>query len=211
MCTYAYVINTHARCCWDAARIINSREVYECHFRLTHHHRRAMDKRQKYSIKEKVAMDKRQKYSIKEKVSSSSAPSGKLNHNEPQCSYMYGGLADLRRQTYLLKSPLKDNNTAAPRQNRREAPQLYCNAATAAAKLHAAAAGPSSTGCDAVKINPLLNRSDGGGSEALFHGQTSKIRRTKEREMMSAIMEVASHGETLSILLIMTRAFHCCS
>ena len=142
-------------------------------------------------------MDKRQKYSIKEKLPSSSVPSAaRRGHVEPQCSYMYGGLGDLRRQPYLLKSPLKEK-TVASRHNRPEstapktAPQWYCDAATFAAKLHAAS--PSG----AVKVNPLLAGSRESGGEAAFHGQMSKIRRTKEREMMTAIMEVASHGKMI--------------
>ena len=152
-------------------------------------------------------MDKRQKYSVKGKVSSSSAPSGNLSAIEPQCSYMFGGLGDLRRQVYLLKSPLKENIPAATScQNRRESaepkpvPQKYCNAATVAANVRAESA--SSTGCGAVKINPLLmhcseDGGSGGVADAVFHGQMSKIRRTKEREMMCAMMEVASsQGKT---------------
>lgn len=115
---------------------------------------------------------------------------------EPQCSYMYGGLGDLRRQPYLLKSPLKEK-TVASSHNRPESaapktvPQWYCDAATFAAKLHAAS--PSG----AVKVNPLLAGSRESGGEAAFHGQMSKIRRTKEREMVTAIMEVASHGKMI--------------
>ena len=58
-----------------------------------------MAKRQKYSVKEADALPRPRNY-----------PSSIADHGgsgEPQCSYMYGGLADLRREGYSCKSPLK--------------------------------------------------------------------------------------------------------
>ena len=60
-----------------------------------------------------------------------------------------------------------------------------------------------------IKINPLLARSsrDDGTPEApqlsgeeeeevpVFYGQRTKIRRTKDQEMMTAILEVTGSGE----------------
>ena len=152
-------------------------------------------------------MDKRQKYSMKEKVAPSSALRGEFPASpsrcggaaEPQCSYMYGGLGDLRRQPYLLRSPLRENKTGPhqedPQANPEKIPQRFCDSATAAARFRAKRSPDA-----AVKINPLLARPSSGADVrdatiALFHGQLSKIRRTKEREMMSVITEVANHGK----------------
>lgn len=56
-------------------------------------------------------MDKRQRYSVKEAAPSlnnlSRSVGGERSGGEPQCSFMFGGLGDLRRETYLCKSPLK--------------------------------------------------------------------------------------------------------
>lgn len=81
-------------------------------------------------------------------------------------------------------------------------PKQYCDAATAAAKLKFQMAG-------AVKINPLVAGSsrtscgeklvDGLHTEEnpVFYGQRTKIRKTKEQEMISALLEVAEKGNKL--------------
>ena len=163
-------------------------------------------------------MEKRQRYCVKERlprnlVASSSSYCGRNSTGrggrEPQCSYMFGGLGDLRRQPYLLRSPLRENaagnktiayshQTAPVASAKRHSQKTrYCDAATAAAKFRrsTAAAEPPSR---AVKVNPLfLSTSPASGRESasLSEQMVEKLRRTKDREMMTAITEVASHGK----------------
>lgn len=57
----------------------------------------------------------------------------------------------------------------------------------------------------AVKTNPLLSREElpverssigeNGPENAVFYGQRTKIRRTKEQEMITAILELAEYGK----------------
>lgn len=129
---------------------------------------------------------------------------------------MYGGLGDIRRKPYPIKSPLREETVSIcsggggggsdekPVENIEpnaiNTPKIYCNSAAIAAKLfHTEISPPNST---LVKINPLHNGvaavfdpTDGIGGEArVFRDQLSKIRRTKDREMKAAIIEVARHG-----------------
>ena len=154
-----------------------------------------MDKRQSYSIKEAAPLPEPRKLRSRKSV-----------QVEPQCSYMFGGLGDLRRQPYIIRSPLRERDAKTNTESHEPTPKRaadpaktdaanakYCDAATVAEKFRAA---PSV----AVKVNPLLLSTSGeGGKGPLLCGQTEKIRRTKEREMLSAIMEVANHGKFRSL------------
>ena len=199
----------------------------------------------------KFALEKRQRYSIKSTIpsrhpgnrsSSIAKPDSggyKAASGEPQCSYMYGGLGDLRRETYLCKSPLqvKDNaryiythfsslcccilslyhrknvraRSAAGESKHFAVPAVessesksYCNAATAAASVF-----KMTTLATGVKINPLCESSSHGNTlvdcadvqgnitNPVFYGQRTKIRKTKEQEMISAILEATSNGNSL--------------
>ena len=179
-------------------------------------------------------MEKRQRYSVKEAAPSlhngnfpSWSATGEHSGGEAQCSYMFGGLGDLRREIYFCKSPLKAeesrgkkrqakakitisihfttlffSHSTARKNSRsiteekcceRKVRQKYCDdAATAAAKLKSKMA-PST-----VKINPLMESYDEGraerGENPVFYGQRTKIRKTKEQEMISALLEVAQNG-----------------
>lgn len=59
------------------------------------------------------------------------------------------------------------------------------------------------TATGAVKINPLMassssccdeEKAEGIHENPVFYGQITKIRKTKEREMISALLEVAENG-----------------
>lgn len=70
------------------------------------------------------------------------------------------------------------------------------------------AIGDFSTSPAAVKTNPLLSQEErlvvNGSSgenvpeDPVFYGQRKKIRRTKEQEMISAILELAEYGKQWS-------------
>ena len=75
-------------------------------------------------------------------------------------------------------------------------PRRHCNAATAAASVF-----QMTSQTTAVKINPLCEsgshdnaRADVGDVNPVFYGQRTKIRKTKEQEMISAILEVTTNG-----------------
>ena len=156
-----------------------------------------MDKRQSYSIKEAASLPEPRKLRSRKSV-----------QVEPECSYMFGGLGDLRRQPYIIRSPLRERDAITNTESHEPTPKRaapaktdaanakYCDAATVAEKFRAAP----SVADGAVKVNPLLLSTSGeGGKGPLLCGQTEKIRRTKEREMLSAIMEVANHGKFRSL------------
>ena len=153
-----------------------------------------MDKRQSYSIKEAALLPEPRKLRSRKSV-----------QVEPECSYMYGGLGDLRRQPYIIRSPLRERDAKTNTESHEPTPKRaadpaktdaanakYCDAATVRAAP--------SVADGAVKVNPLLLSTSGeGGKGPQLCGQTEKIRRTKEREMLSAIMEVANHGKFRSL------------